>query len=1488
MYSRNRRHRSSPRSLHLSSDNINTTGKHVDTIPRDIYLDLVSSSRLLDERLRRRFSDRHKHGNGEDLPTSEESCNRDLGNGSRGDGEVERSSRNTNNVEPRRVDMDSYIPYGVRSRPPERGKWLAYAKNIKPRKQREGSNLSQSMENIDICTKYPRLQNSNFYQNLHKKYPQAFQRRLMSETKARRPRRLFNSGLPVEFHGDIYDSDDTRSVCSERPMSSLEHDLRGFLSYGDLQQDRDCRTSPTPSMMSDLTVKERLNATSDRLYHLLYNGLPQSHYRSSYDPGLTPRSEVTPRARMSRTSSVSSDMHGFDDLDNLSSPRHLDPYHRILDSNDLSQEEQIRSLQQQLEHKDRQLRTYRQKLNLETAGMHNTGSKHPENLESSYPRVISPDSPSDSAIDVESSSAQSVVSMDTRYHHNTDNSSTDVKYSNGSDKLHINGNLPNTGANYFANDLDSFTFTDVIQEVDEDDLTSDVNCTLSSNKGGIVSSNNVGNVSSNNDGNVSSNKDGTVSSNTCGTVSSNNDGMVSANKCGTVSSDKDSRLTPNKDNGESYSLAEEGEPNKELISSPPEVDVMMHEIVQQTMSKMPSSDLKVSDNDLQITAGNDLQISLGNDLKISPGNNILQSSFVNSSIESDLQIQAERHNSLNEEIDDSDPRLGIPEVKTDNENVIQERYYEKCKKIKYRTKRRCFTPREKPGSTCRNRTRSEDQVSVLCSPRFESNSLTSNDILQKSDVHRSNHSLNVVPERLDLRSRRLASESDITNVSLDNTGIFFSKSSNPGSIGSFQSDLSTNTLVASQQTLTEDDLTESYPKVTLHSHSPRKKIRFKNIFKFKKGHYNPSKVEANLPVDLEAMLKHSSVSDSPCNQEEHQNFYSVQYKKSKHHSHYAGEGESNVGESPQSDNRGNLTEEDLSDVREHLFDVNVHSHPVNDTNDYLNGQTVLGPPPSYSEHLEDSQRKTAYEVALVSLDQNGLDIDELIESDSDSVFSAKPVVIDSQQRKQSSGSEVQETDEEGTRKVGQMSIEEAEKRRSVSVDSEDEVFTQNVMTTAERTPVPNHVRLANLSLNMEKTESELVDKSDVNETVHSEEINNFAVDKARDMDEDSEGDTTEDSDNLDIEPIVIGEVDVVSPVNDDMDISQSKNKAAASTMQSNNTQETVHRIQGPEQGDQIPEPGISTENNGSEVHGIQGPEQGDQIPEPNINTENNGSEIHRIQGPEQGDQIPEPGISTENNRSEIHRIQGPEQGDQIPEPGISTENNRSEIHRIQGPEQGDQGLVPDITRDSNDHAPVEGPYATVTVHRDTSVSSETQINSDSNIYSEVELTDKTQDSDSNKTKGDNLRKHFSFVTASSNMDDSITVLDQSAPPIPKRAYQREESNLVRSKELSVSKQSLTDKVRSSARSKFKAIRKAVSLDKGLNKAGTDNSDDITKDKNKEKKKSGFKMPKIKNPLHFGKKKSKPPMAPVSNVGKERYIHSQHPCAFVLNWYVCCK
>ncbi|XP_033731161.1 uncharacterized protein LOC117320755 isoform X2 [Pecten maximus] len=1221
---------------------------------------------------------------------------------------------------------------------------------------RGGSNLTkaQSMENIDISSKYPRLQNSNFYQNLHKKYPQAFQRRLSSEAKTRRPRRLFNSGLYVRSQDDTYDSDDTRSVCSERPISSFEHDLREFLSYGDPQYDRDCRTSPTPSMMSDLTVKERLNATSDRLYHLLYSGVPQGRYKNSYDPGLTPRSEVTPRARRSRTSSVSSDLHGFDDLDNLSSPRHLDPYHNILDTNSLSHEEHIHSLQRQLEHKDRQLRTYRQKLDLDAAGRFSNSFKHSEDLDSSYTRVISPDSPPDSAIDVDSSSVQSVISMDTRYHHNTDNSSTDVKYS--PDTLQRNGYLPNSDANYFVNDLDSFTLTDVIQEVDEENLATDVSGTVASNSSGTS---------------VATNK-------------AHEEGLS-----GTDDREQDGGST------DKVSQA----PNTSPLES--EAETMMHEIVQHTLSRIPSNGLlnrtdssngkdlqkiPVNDhlnspgnrvtstpgNDLHTSPCSDLPCSSGKDIHSTPGSDFhntpgkdLHSSPDNNCVKTDFQKQNISHVYVDEEVDDSDPRLGIPEVKSCNETLIQERYHKKCQKIRYHTKRRCITPREKTDGAAvyRVRSQSDDPVSVLCSPRSPSSSVASNDKLQKSKLHQSNQSLNVITEKPDLRSRRLVSESDIRNVGLENTGIFFSKSSNTGSLGSFESSLSTDTLVASQQTLTEEDLTESYPKISLHSHSPRKKIRFKNIFKGKKGHYNPSQVEANLPVDLEAMLKRSSVSDLSHNQEVNQNFYSVQYEKSKHYSHHAELGESDdyVGiESPPFVNKLQGAKE-LTDVKENLSEVKdchaaEHCSTVNGTNECLDVSAELRPPPAYSTHLEDSQL-TAYEAALVNLDQNGLDIDELIDSDSDSVYSAKPVVIDSKQKKQNRSHETQETSDGGEAdrtQVGLQSRDMVEKEGDDTLDSEDEVFTLDNTETTEKT-LDNQ---AYPHLNREETE--------LGKQVY--------IDRTKeDTDEDSQTDTLSQRSIPGV--ISCGKMDVV--------------------------------------------PAISGQDQGSEQE-YQGSEQG-------------------YQGLEQGDP-------------------GSEQGDQGSERG----------------DQGDPGSVPGIDTDDKDSAPVEGPYATVIVHSDTGVTQGAQFNSDSNAYSEVEHADKIQESDG--IKGGKQMKQFSFTAAGGHVDDSITVLDQNTSHVPKRDYQREESNLVRSKELSASKQSLSDKVRSSAKSKFKAIRKAVSLDKGLNKAGTDNSGDTTKEKTKEKKKSGFKMPKIKNPLHFGKKKSKLPIPPVSNIGKNDSADTETP------------
>ncbi|XP_069120769.1 uncharacterized protein [Argopecten irradians] len=1346
MYSRNRRHRSSTRSLHLSSDNINTSGKHVDTPPRDIYLELITSSRLLDERLNRRFND---HDNQRDRSGVEGPYTRE-----RGGGDVSKSGTfNSFNNESKRVGTDSFIPYGVRSRPPESGKWLAYAKNIKPRKHWEGSNLtkSQSMENIDISSKYPRLQNSNFYQNLHKKYPQAFQRRLPSETKTRRPRRLFNSGLRALPQDEAYDFDDTRSVCSERPMSTLEHDLREFLSYSNPQYDRDCRTSPTPSMMSDLTVKERLNATSDRLYHLLYNGVPQGRYRNSYDPGLTPRSEVTPRARRSRTSSVSSDLHGFDDLDNLSTPRHLDPYHSLLDSSSMSHEEHIRSLQRELEHKDRQLRTYRQKFDLDVAGRPNNSSKLSQDLDSSYTRVISPDSPPDSAIDVDSSSVQSVISMDTRYHHNTDNSTTDVKYS---DTSHRNGYLPNNDANYFVNDLDSFALTDVIQEVDEENLAADASGTLASNQVPV------------------------------------DDGQCRTD-----------------DGGEDGGTTDSASPIPN--ASPPklEVETMMQEMVQQTLSRIPSNGvLNMADgsagNDLHASPDNDLDASLdndlhnshsnnlhtlpnsdmfrivadkvlsnpannldnspNNDLHISPDNNTADNNLQSSPEKKDVDVQ--RHNrsqvSLDDDVDDSDPRLGIPDIKTCNESIIQERYQKKCQKIRYHTKRRSVTPRENSAGVTAytNHSHSENPVSVLCSPRSPNTSLASNNRLQKSKLFQSNQSLNVIGEKPDLQSRRLVSESDIRNVGLENTGIFFSKSANTGSIGSFQSSLSTDTLVASQRTLTEEDLTESYPKISLHSHSPRKKIRFKNIFKGKKGHYNPSEVEANLPVDLETMLKRSSLSDISDKQEVHQNFYSVQYEKSNHHSHQDELEESDgfsESERPQHVHEGakDPTFVDLSEVKD--SNATERYSPVNGGDN-----ADVRPPPPYSKHLEDSQL-TAYEAALVNLDHNGLDIDELIESDSDSVFSAKPVVIDSKQKKQNRKPKTQDMDDNTEMTTNQTKVKTkeeqiVEKQGNDSIRSEDEVFTDEDVDVTEEV-------INNSEQNSKEVELQLKKNDDITRTKMELELPQIKDISASHVDKTDDADVDSNADTLSVNSIPGSGMLDDTPVNSDKD--------------------------------------------------------------------------HRCKGPD--------------------KDQGSDRDDQ-------------------GSKEGDDGSMSGSDTESQDPAPVDGSCAAAVVHSDTrgaNVKSDTKVGVEGDTTKTVSI-----ESGDNKAKGSKQLKPFSFVAAGSHVDDNITVLDQTNSREPKQEYQREESNLVRSKELSASKQSLSDK----AKSKFKAIRKAVSLDKGLNKAGVDNSSD-TKDSSKEKKKSGFKMPKIKNPLPFRKKKSKILVPPVSNKTKDS-VDSKPPSQKVENNY----
>lgn len=204
---------------------------------------------------------------------------------------------------------------------------------------------------------------SDFLQNLCKKYPQAFFNRLSNGKIVRPSRGLFSSsGLQVHFQDDKSSIDDASSLCSERPHMKWEREEM----FGN-GMDKEAPLSPAPSAVSDIVTSNRLHATSESLKRLLQH---RKYHRSKLASDL--------EFRMKR--------------------------HSI--SSTLTSQDPLSALEKELEHREQML----QGLNKQHKLDYNQNIK--SSFRSSHWRVQSPESPPDSAIEIDTSSVQSASSGD--------------------------------------------------------------------------------------------------------------------------------------------------------------------------------------------------------------------------------------------------------------------------------------------------------------------------------------------------------------------------------------------------------------------------------------------------------------------------------------------------------------------------------------------------------------------------------------------------------------------------------------------------------------------------------------------------------------------------------------------------------------------------------------------------------------------------------------------------------------------------------------------------------------------------------------------------------------------------------------------------------------------------------------------------------------------------------------------------------------------
>ncbi|XP_061184107.1 uncharacterized protein LOC133192174 isoform X2 [Saccostrea echinata] len=207
---------------------------------------------------------------------------------------------------------------------------------------------------------------SEYLQNLYKKYPHTFQRR--NPKDSRRPsRQMFNSRLHVHFDDEVHYDDDVRSVSSERPAVT-KYDREMERIFGHHRHPRSCLTSPTPSLILDSTERHR--------EHVRLPPKTKSYTLPNRPMHHEGNGEVSGPLKFQRASQSESD-YGSD---------------------------RIKLLELELERKEKQIQSYRRRLEFQQHIPHSTNGTLSD---SSHWRVLSPDSPPDSAIDVDSSSVQS-------------------------------------------------------------------------------------------------------------------------------------------------------------------------------------------------------------------------------------------------------------------------------------------------------------------------------------------------------------------------------------------------------------------------------------------------------------------------------------------------------------------------------------------------------------------------------------------------------------------------------------------------------------------------------------------------------------------------------------------------------------------------------------------------------------------------------------------------------------------------------------------------------------------------------------------------------------------------------------------------------------------------------------------------------------------------------------------------------------------------
>ncbi|XP_053381041.1 uncharacterized protein LOC123551801 [Mercenaria mercenaria] len=271
---------------------------------------------------------------------------------------------------------------------------------------------------------HPRLQ-SEFYQELYQKYPHAFRRRLQARETGRK---LFNSRLHVRFKDDA-DVSDKNSVSpghlgnlhSNTHLTNWDREVGHYMKHK--SRSRECVTSVEPSDCSGsvLSVTQRLKLNSQSLNKLLNDDLPLRKNCSrdyvQYDSGteneqslqdymLEKSKERSRHRKQQRRIIIQRKIHKSESADTEVNKENETNSGRWMSK---SVSPTRRLFKYSLPHTNSKHETHH--VNVESL-MADSDLKIDTLLEKISAKMSGPESPPDSAIDVDTPSVQSLVASD--------------------------------------------------------------------------------------------------------------------------------------------------------------------------------------------------------------------------------------------------------------------------------------------------------------------------------------------------------------------------------------------------------------------------------------------------------------------------------------------------------------------------------------------------------------------------------------------------------------------------------------------------------------------------------------------------------------------------------------------------------------------------------------------------------------------------------------------------------------------------------------------------------------------------------------------------------------------------------------------------------------------------------------------------------------------------------------------------------------------